>query len=75
MVSSQLFDNGTNVGIGTATPGAKLTLDSGVAGTAGLRFSRISSSEPTYTGTAIGLGVDGSGNIVPVSNGDVIVYN
>jgi hypothetical protein len=35
--NSQIFDNGTNVGIGTATPGARLTIVSTGTGSEGLR--------------------------------------
>lgn len=49
--TSQLFDNGTNVGIGTISPTAKVTIDSGINGTGGLRFTRISSSTTPYPGT------------------------
>lgn len=37
-------------------------------------MSRISPSTVTYTGTSMGLGIDGSGNVVTINNGDVVVY-
>jgi hypothetical protein len=71
---SQLFDNGANIGIGTTAPTSKLTIDSGIAGSAWLRLSRISATTTPFAGINTWLGVDGSGNVVPISNGDVVVY-
>jgi hypothetical protein len=76
LYASQIFDNGTYVGIGSSgSLSAKLQIDSGLANISGLRMSRISNSTPVYTGSTTGLGVDSSGNVVTVSNGDVIVYD
>lgn len=72
MSCSQIFDNGTNVGIGTASPTTKLTI-AGEHGDTKLRLystgngsdqpSNLSlwASEPgvTYTGTGIGYNVNG----------------
>lgn len=55
------------VGIGTATPGAKLEIASGSAGVSGLKFTNFNSSTATSTGQAVG--VDASGNLVTVSGG------
>ena len=75
LYASQIFDNGSNVGIGTGTATKKLTVDSGIGNDSGLRLARISSTSTAYTGAAMGLGVDVNGNVIPISNGDVVVYD
>lgn len=55
-------DNG-NVGIGTASPGAKLEIASGTAGASGLKFTNLNSSS-TPVSTDKSLSVDGSGNVI-----------
>ena len=75
LYASAIYQNGSNIAIGTGTASARLTLDSGIANTSGLRLTRLTATSPTYTGTAVGLGIDSAGNLVPVSNGDVVVYD
>ncbi|HNQ68033.1 MAG TPA: hypothetical protein PKN32_06635 [Bacteroidales bacterium] len=71
-VCSQIYDNGTNVGIGTASPTTKLTIAGGhgdtklrlySTGDGGSQPSNLSlwASEPgvTYVGTGIGYNVNG----------------
>lgn len=53
---------GGNVGIGTTTPGTKLELNNGTAGS-GLRFTQLTSNSTPVTG-ALPLGVDSLGNVV-----------
>ena len=74
MAWTGLYNTWGNIGIGTTTPGAKLTLDSGTTGSGGLRFSRISSTSTPYAWAALWLGIDVAWNIVPISNWDVVVY-
>ncbi len=87
VLGSTLYYNGTvwrawtgiyntwgNIGIGTITPTTKLTIDSGITWSGWLRLSRISATTTPYSWPNVWLGVDGSGNLVPVSNGDVVVY-
>jgi len=60
-----------NVGIGTISPSAKLEVNSLVAGTAGLKFTQITSSTTAaVTGTGGGkvLAVDSGGNVVLVTD-------
>lgn len=37
-------------------------------------MNRLSNTSTTYTGASVGLGIDAAGNVVPISNGDVVVY-
>lgn len=58
---------GGNVGIGTSTPGSKLTLNSGTTGVSGLQFSQLNSSSTATTGTGKYVTVDASGNLILVT--------
>jgi trimeric autotransporter adhesin len=76
LYSSQIFDNGVSIGIGTgANLTAKLNIDSGSGGFSWLRFLNINSTSAVTSTNIVGLGVNGSGEVVPISNGDVIVYD
>jgi hypothetical protein len=57
--------SGGDIGMGTATPGARLEVNSGNTNVSGLKFTNLNSSSPTGTGQA--LGVDASGNVITVS--------
>ena len=59
--NSQIFDNGTNVGIGTATPSAKLTTITNAAGWAGW----IENQDTTGNGS--GLVITGGSNVGGIS--------
>lgn len=52
-----------------------MNIDSGTNGVTGLRLPRVNNNSTVYTGSAVGLGIDANGNVVPVSNGDVVVYD
>ena len=43
--NSQIFDNGTNVGIGTTSPGSKLTIGTNFASTVGITVDSASASD------------------------------
>jgi hypothetical protein len=64
---SSIFDDGTNVGIGTASPANTLEIKQGTAGNSGLRFTNLTASSSATTSSNKVLGVD--------SNGDVILTN
>lgn len=76
-IGNWIYGSGGNIGIGTGGTAltARLTLDSGTNNISWLRISRITPSSPTATGTIIWLWVDTAGNVVPISNGDVVVYD
>lgn len=61
------IDANGNVGIGTASPSAKLEVTSGTNGVSGLKFTNFNSSSATSTGQAVG--VDASGNLVTIAGG------
>lgn len=58
----------TGLGIGTIAPNVKLEVDSGVAGTSGIRMTNLTATSSVATGTTGTLGVDTSGNIVRIAN-------
>lgn len=64
----------TGVGIGTATPGAKLEVASGTANTSGMKFTNLSSASPATSSSAT-LGVDASGNVVVASSSSNVRAN
>jgi hypothetical protein len=65
-----------NIGIGgTAVSDSRLILNSGLTGTSWLRFAQVNSTSSVVSNNVIGLWVDAAGNVVPISNGDVIVYD
>ncbi|SEW40348.1 hypothetical protein SAMN05421841_2697 [Chryseobacterium wanjuense] len=57
------FTGTGNVGVGIATPTAKLEIASGTNGTSGLKFSNINNSTAA-TANASALGIDAAGNVV-----------
>jgi hypothetical protein len=65
--NSLLFDNGTNVGVGTTSPGNKFEITQGTAGNSGLRFTNLNSTSAANTASSKVLGLN--------SNGDVILTN
>lgn len=76
-IGNWIYGSGGNIGIGTGASvalTARLNIDGGANNVSGLRMNRLSNTSTTYTGASIGLGIDASGNVVPVSNGDVVVY-
>lgn len=76
LYASQIFDNGARIGIGTGTNlTARLNIDSGSGGFSWLRFLNINAQSTVTSTNIVGLGVNGSGEVVPISNGDVIVYD
>lgn len=68
LTNSQLFDNGTNIGIGTSTPSTKLEISSGTSGVSGLRFTNLTSAATPIAGTRF-LSVDASGNVIYATTG------
>ncbi|MCY1660192.1 hypothetical protein [Chryseobacterium sp. SL1] len=61
-----------NVGIGVAMPTAKLEIDSGTAGTSGVKFTKMNSSSAATTSSNIAaLGIDNTGNVVIQSTAPV----
>lgn len=62
--NSQLFDNGTRVGIGTTSPGNTLEINQGTAGNSGLRFSNLTSSSTASTSSSKVLGLNSSGDVI-----------
>jgi hypothetical protein len=67
LTDSSIFDNGTNVGIGTASPANKLEITQGTEGNSGLRFTNLTASSAATTASSKVLGLN--------SNGDVILTN
>ena len=59
LYASQIFDNGTNIGVGTGVGlTTKFVIDSGIANDSGLRFARINLSTPLTSNNVLALGVD-----------------
>lgn len=68
LINSQIFDNGTNVGIGTTSPSSLLHLSKN--GEATLRISNTATPTETYIGSdGIGSYLAGSSNVVFYSGG------
>ena len=73
--STNVFESGGFVGIGVTNPLVQLHIDSGIANVSGVRFNRLNSTTPSFTGSNIAaVGVDGSGNLVAIPPGNVAVY-
>lgn len=68
---------GTNVGIGTTAPTARLEVTSGTVGTAGVKLTNLTSASTTVTGNSKALSVDASGNVIltPVANTATNLYS
>jgi hypothetical protein len=62
--NSLLFDNGTNVGIGTTAPANKLEITQGTAGNSGLRFTNLNSASTATTSSSKVLGLNSSGDVI-----------
>lgn len=65
LTNSQLFDNGTNVGIGTTTPSAKFEISSGTAGVSGLKFSNLTNANVGLSTYNKILGLNSAGEVGP----------
>ncbi|MCZ8227741.1 hypothetical protein [Flavobacterium sp.] len=61
---SSIFDNGTNVGIGTTAPANKLEITQGTEGNSGLRFTNLNASSIATTTSNKVLGVNNNGDII-----------
>jgi hypothetical protein len=57
-----------NIGIGNNNPDTRLTITSATAGTTGLRFTQINSGSTAVAGNGKVLGLDGTGNVVLVTD-------
>jgi hypothetical protein len=62
--NSLLFDNGTNVGVGTTSPANKLEINQGTAGNSGLRFTNLNSSSSATTSSSKVLGLNSTGDVI-----------
>lgn len=76
-IGNWIYGSGGSIGIGTGGTAitARLTLDSGTNNLAWLRLNRLTNTSPVYTWASTGLGIDNQWNVVPISNGDVVVYD
>ena len=69
LTTGVLYDNGTNVGVGTTSVNAKLELNSGTSGVAGLRFTQMTNSSASIANpTSKVLSVDSDGDIILVDD-------
>ncbi len=66
---------GGRVGIGTASPQAKLEIASGTANNSGLKLTNLTSASPAATVPTATLGVDAGGNVVTVAGGSTTAAN
>lgn len=66
-----VLENG-NMGVGLIDPDRKLTINSGEDHVSGLRFTQLNSNSPKYNGKSTLLGIDESGNVIPIRNSDCI---
>lgn len=60
--TQNIYQSG-NVGVGTPTPGNRLEVNSGTAGSSGLRFTQLNNASPGTANTAP-LGVNAAGDVV-----------
>lgn len=69
--------SGTNVGIGTTSPTARLEVTSGTSGASGIKLTNMTSASSTSTANNKALSVDASGNIilVPSVGANSNIYN
>lgn len=67
LADSSIFDDGTNVGIGTTSPANTLEIKQGTAGNSGLRFTNLTSASTATTTSNKVLSLN--------NNGDVILTN
>jgi hypothetical protein len=61
---SSIFDDGTNVGIGTSSPANTLEIKQGTAGNSGLRFTNLNSSSAATTSASKVLGLNSTGDVI-----------
>jgi trimeric autotransporter adhesin len=75
-MNSQNIVSVNSLGIGTASPSAKLEVNSGTIANAGLKFTQLNASSPTAAANGKALTVDASGNVilVPASTGSGTSY-
>ena len=64
-----LYDDGTNIGIGTTSVNAKLEVNSGTSGVSGLRFTQFTNNSASIANpTSKVLSVDSDGDIILVDD-------
>ena len=64
LTDSSIFDDGTKVGIGTASPANTLEIKQGTAGNSGLRFTNLNSSSAASTSASKVLGLNSTGDVI-----------
>jgi hypothetical protein len=64
LTDSSIFDDGTKVGIGTASPANTLEIKQGTAGNSGLRFTNLNSSSSATTSASKVLGLNSTGDVI-----------
>ena len=77
LISSQVFDNGTSLGIGTTTGlDTRVVIDSWIPDDSGLSFARLNPNSPLTANGVIALWVNASGKVLPISPiSNIAVYN
>ena len=69
LTTGVLYDDGTNIGIGTTSVNAKLEVNSGTSGVSGLRFTQFTNSSASIANpTSKVLSVDSDGDIILVDD-------
>lgn len=66
-IGNWIYGRDGNIGIGTNNPLFRFEIDSGVADTSGMRFTRLNSNSPLTSNGIVSIGVNGSGEVVAVS--------
>ena len=64
LTDSSIFDDGTKVGIGTASPANTLEIKQGTAGNSGLRFTNLNSASAATTSATKVLGLNSTGDVI-----------
>jgi hypothetical protein len=64
LTNSSIFDDGTKVGIGTASPANTLEIKQGTSGNSGLRFTNLNSSSTATTTASKVLGLNSAGDVI-----------
>jgi hypothetical protein len=64
LTNSLIFDNGTNVGVGTTSPGNKFEITQGTAGNSGLRFTNLNSTSTATTSLSKVLALNSTGDVI-----------
>ena len=62
--NSQIYDDGTNVGINTVTPNNKLEVNSGIANTSGLTFTNLNLASAASPANGKALSVSPTGEVI-----------